>query len=164
MKKSQNGSRLEETSALLQQAMATLLQNQALFVARVEKLSDKMDQKFDKVDQRFAAIDKRLEHVESLLAKMFAELPEKVFGFAQAAKKESGSRLLHQRSRLHTAASSHENPPFCWLISVDRHSAQWRKSQGKRSSPSLPAPTNSAGACPLASKLLTRTHVHLLQR
>src|SRR5207249_11549668 len=78
MKKSQNGSRLEETSALLQQAMATLLQNQALFVTRVEKLNDKMDQKFDRVDQRFAAIDKRLEHVESLLAKMFAELPEKV--------------------------------------------------------------------------------------
>lgn len=83
MKKSTNGSRLEETTAMLQQAMATLLQNQALFVARMEVMNDKMDRKFGEIDQR-------LDRIESLLAQMFKELPEKVFGFAQAAKKESG--------------------------------------------------------------------------
>jgi superfamily II DNA or RNA helicase len=78
MKPKANGSRLEETTALMQQAMATLLQNQTLFVARVEELKDQMDRKFTEVDRR-------LEHIEALLAKMFAELPEKVFGFGQAA-------------------------------------------------------------------------------
>lgn len=79
MKPQKNGSRLEETTALLQQAMATLLQNQTLFVARTERLSDKMD-------QRFAEIDRRFERIEALLIQMFAELPEKVFGFGQAHK------------------------------------------------------------------------------
>ena len=81
MKRQRNGSRLEETTALLQQAMATLLQNQALFVARVEELKDKMDQKFGDVDRR-------LDHLESLLLQKFAELPEKVFGFGQSAEKK----------------------------------------------------------------------------
>ena len=84
MKSKTNGSRLDETTALLQHAMATLLQNQTLFVSRVEELKDQMDRKFTEVDRR-------LEHIESLLAKMFAELPAKVFGFGQAAaRKQSG--------------------------------------------------------------------------
>ncbi len=95
MKQQKNASRFEETTALLQQAMANLLQNQVLFLARVERLSDKMDQKFAEIDrrldQKFAEIDRRLEHIESLLSKMFAELPERVFGFGQAAaKKQAG--------------------------------------------------------------------------
>jgi hypothetical protein len=73
--------RLEETTAILQQAMATLLQNQTLFVARVEEIKDRMDQKFGEVDRR-------LDNIESLLQRMFAELPEKVFGFGQAAQKK----------------------------------------------------------------------------
>jgi hypothetical protein len=80
--------RLEETTAILQQAMATLLQNQTLFVARVEELKDRMDQKFSEVDRRFADVDRRLDHIEALLQRMFEELPEKVFGFGQAAQKK----------------------------------------------------------------------------
>ncbi len=83
MKKSANGSRLEETTAMLQQAMATLLQNQVLFVSQMAAMNDKMDRKFTEIDQR-------LDRIESLLAQMFKELPEKVFGFVQAAKKEAG--------------------------------------------------------------------------
>jgi hypothetical protein len=79
----QNGHRLEQTTAILQQAMATLLQNQTLFVARVEELKDRMDHKF-------AEVDRRLQHIEALLQQMFAELPEKVFGFGQAAQKKQG--------------------------------------------------------------------------
>jgi hypothetical protein len=77
-----NGSRFEETTALLQQAMATLLQNQALFVSRVEEVKDQMD-------KRFAQVDQRLAHMEALMTRMFNELPEKVFGFGQAAQKRS---------------------------------------------------------------------------
>ena len=91
MKQKPNGSRLEETTALLQVAMANFLQNQVLFDARMEKLNDKMEQKFGEIDRRFAQVDRRLDNIEALLSKMFAELPEKVFGFGQAAaKKQSG--------------------------------------------------------------------------
>lgn len=94
MKRQQNNGRngrLEETTAMMQQAMANLLQNQALlvqnqtlFVARVEELKDRMDQKFAEYNRRF-------DHLEALLQKMFAELPEKVFGFGQAAQKKQQS-------------------------------------------------------------------------
>jgi hypothetical protein len=81
MKQKPNGSRLEETTALLQVAMANFLQNQVLFDARMERMNDKMDQKFAEIDRRF-------ERIESLLQQMFKELPEKVFGFGQAAAKK----------------------------------------------------------------------------
>jgi hypothetical protein len=62
--------------------MATLPQNQELLVTRVQALDNKMDQKFAEMDRRF-------EHIESLLQKMFAELPESVFGFGKAAQKKT---------------------------------------------------------------------------
>jgi hypothetical protein len=113
MEPKSNGSRLEESAALLQQAMSslmqtqstlmqnqsTLMQNQAIFlqnhaplVSRIDRLEEKMDRRFAEVDRRFEQIDHRFEHIESLLTKMFAELPERVFGFGQAAaKKQPGS-------------------------------------------------------------------------
>jgi len=48
-----------------------------------------MDQKFAQIDQRFAEIDQRFERIEALIRQMAAELPERIFGFAQAAKKGS---------------------------------------------------------------------------
>jgi hypothetical protein len=47
----------------------------------VDKLEERMDRKF-------AEVDRRLDHIEALLKQMFAELPEKVFGFGQAAQKK----------------------------------------------------------------------------
>jgi len=104
MKQQKNGSRLEESAAALQHAMATLLQNQASFVqnqatlgaridglgVRIDTLAARIDTLSDKMDRKFGEVDSRLEHIESLLARMFAELPEKVFGFVQA-KKEAGN-------------------------------------------------------------------------
>jgi hypothetical protein len=81
MKKSQNGSRLEETTAQLQQAMATLLQVQAQYAAQAQATNERMERKFAEIDQRF-------DQIEALLRQLFAELPQKMFGFAQAAKKE----------------------------------------------------------------------------
>jgi len=81
MKKSQNGSRLEETTALLQQAMATLLQVQAQYAAQAQATNERIERKFAEIDQRF-------DRIEAILARMAAELPQKVFGFVQAAKKE----------------------------------------------------------------------------
>ena len=85
MAKASNGSSknhpLDETTATLQQAMATLLQNQVLFVSRAERLEERMDRKFSEFDHR-------LGQIEVLLKQMFAELPERVFGCGQAQKKQ----------------------------------------------------------------------------
>ena len=80
MKPKSNGSRLEETTAILQQAMANLLQNQVLFTGRMDAMNDR-------IDRKFAEIDRRLDNIESLLQRIFTELPAKVFGFGQAAAK-----------------------------------------------------------------------------
>jgi predicted nucleic acid-binding Zn-ribbon protein len=76
----QNHAALQQTTAALQQTTATLLQNQALAQKDFQELKDRMDQKF-------AEVDRRLEHIEAFLVKMAAELPERVFGFAQAQQK-----------------------------------------------------------------------------
>lgn len=76
-----NGSRLEETTAILQTAMANFLQTQVLSAARMDALNER-------IDRKFAEVDRRLEHIEALLQRMFAELPAKVFGFGQAAAKK----------------------------------------------------------------------------
>ena len=56
------------------------MQNQAFAEKHLEELKDTMQQKF-------AEVDRRLENIEAFLVKMSAELPEKVFGFAQSQKK-----------------------------------------------------------------------------
>jgi predicted nucleic acid-binding Zn-ribbon protein len=84
----QNQSALQQTTASLQQTMATFLQNHALFEQRFIELRDRMDHKF-------AEIDRRLEHIEAFLVKMAAELPEKIFGFAQAQMKPNGFITPH---------------------------------------------------------------------
>lgn len=66
-----------QNNAALQQA---LLQHQILAERRYEELKNTMQQKL-------AEVDRRLENIEAFLVKMSAELPEKVFGFAQAQKK-----------------------------------------------------------------------------
>jgi hypothetical protein len=80
-KQPRNGNRLDETTALLQQAMASLIQNQVLFTGRMDAMNDRIDRKFAQIDRRFVEIDHRLDNIESFLQKMFAELPAKVFGF-----------------------------------------------------------------------------------
>lgn len=87
-KQPSNSSRLEETTALLQQAMASLLQNQILFETRMDRRDEEIKQTFAEIDRRFAQVERRLDKIETLLAQMFAELPERVFGFAQAAAKK----------------------------------------------------------------------------
>lgn len=79
-RKQGNGSRLEETTAILQTAMANFLQNQVLSAARMDAMNDR-------IDRKFAEVDRRLGNIEALLQRMFAELPAKVFGFGQAAAK-----------------------------------------------------------------------------
>jgi len=87
MKQKPNGSRLEETTALLQQAMATFLQNQVLFQARMDRITERMEQKFAEIDHRF-------DRVEEFLSKIYRELPEKVFGFGQAAAKKAKLMII----------------------------------------------------------------------
>jgi len=101
-KQARNGNRLEETTALLQQAMATLLQNQVLFTARMDAMNDRFDRKFAEIDRRFVEIDRRLENIESYLQKMFTELPTKVFGFGQAASKNPPA-LFQDPSHFHAS-------------------------------------------------------------
>jgi hypothetical protein len=90
MKQKPNGSRLEETTALLQQAMATLLQNQVLFEARMDRMTERMEQKFAEIDRRFDAVIRRLERLEALILREFAALPQRIFNYSRAAKQQVG--------------------------------------------------------------------------
>lgn len=81
MKPKPSGSRRDETTAVLQQATATSLTNPTLFAERMDRLDAGLEKGFAEIDQRF-------ERIESLLQRMFAELPEGVFGFGQAAGKK----------------------------------------------------------------------------
>lgn len=73
---------LVHAQATLQQVTATLVQNQALAQKNFQEHMNRMEQKF-------AEVDRRLDNIEAFLVKMSAELPERVFGFAQAQKKPS---------------------------------------------------------------------------
>jgi hypothetical protein len=88
MKQKSNGNRLEETTALLQQAMATSLTKQTLFIAHMRESDARLEKKFAEIDQRFVAIEHRLDQMEALMQRLFTELPERVFGFGQAAAKK----------------------------------------------------------------------------